>query len=463
MSRSIHTTTRELARLAATSFGGPDRRRPVLARAREELAQKRRIKAAVARERRRVLRGVGPTPMETIPIVATGAGDCVHHPASPDDVRAVLRLLPAGVLDGLSRVELRLGAEVQRQREAADPGGADPDPFVGRLGYECLPGVFTGRVLGTYHPARASIHLNAYVHHPSTPLREVWEILLRLWALGTLVHEVAHHHDHTRRVARGRWMAHGRERVETYAEDRQHAWTQAVVVPYLRRAYPAEVDRVERWVAHHGGVLLPLETLADDPRGTRKGGRVSLNVVCWPMAQLLRSLVGEVIAGRPLAACRVEFARDLHYREMYDAALASLARVLADEPAHAGALTLRADILEHQGRHDDALATARAVVDGHPDLVDAWEVISDALEALGRWDELRAAADRLVALHGAEGDRWRLADAHLTRARACLRAGDHAAAAAELAVVEGRERLLQRQRQRLAELRADLVAAGAPG
>ena len=457
MSRSIHTTRRDLERLEATEFGVPEQREAALGRARERLDHKRRVKAAVGRQRR-ARPTVAPTPIATIPVVVTERGEHVHYPASVEDVRAVMRSLPRGVPDGLARVELRLGAETQREHEMRDPGGCTPDPFVGRLGYEWFPSVYVGRVLGTYSPDTAAIRLNAFVYHAATPLREVWEILLRLRALATLAHEVGHHHDHTMRVARGRWIAHGDERIEMYAEGREHAWVQGVVVPYLRRAYPVEVERVERWVAHHGGVTLSLESLADDPRGTLKGGGVSLNVAVWSMAQALDRLVRDVLAGEPLSACRVHFARELHYREMYDEALASLARVLADEPSHAEALPLRADIFEHQGRYEEALAVAEGVLADDAGYADAWEVAADALEGLGRWAELRVVADRLVELYRCPDDRPWLMQALFQRALACIRSDDHAAAAADLDAIEASSPT-RWQLRRLGRLRAELSAA----
>jgi tetratricopeptide (TPR) repeat protein len=339
------------------------------------------------------------------------------------------------VVDGLTRVELQLGAEYQVDQEQRDPSQADPDPLVGRLGYESFPGVWSGRVLGVYWPGSAVIQLNAFVFEPDAPLREIWEPMLRLQALSTLVHEVGHHFDHTMRVARGRWLAHGHDRVEMYAEDRQQVWLHAAVVPYLRAAYPADVARLEAWIGHHGGVRIPLEVLADDPRATRKDGHFSVNATIWSMQLFMQGLVKLVADGVQLDECRVAFARDLHYREMYYEALQGLNRVLADEPRHVGARTLRADILEHQGHSEEALAIAREVLGDAPDCGDAWEVVTDALESLERWGEMRSAADRLVELYA--DDKWRRFHALDQRARAALALGDVEAASADLARMEG--------------------------
>lgn len=456
MSRSIHATRRHLAELEATEFGGGGRREAALSRARGQLAQKRRIKAAVLQERRRS--GGGVTAAATIPVVLTAAGEHIHHAATPHDVCEVLHRLPPGILDGLGRVELQLGAEYQVDYERRNPSVAEPDPLVGRLGWEGFPGVWSGRILGTYHHRGAVVRINAYVHEDRAPLREVWGILLKLQALSTLVHEVGHHYDHTMRVARGRWLARGEEQVEMYAEDRQHAWVRSAVLPYLRAAYAPEVERLEEWVGHHGGVRLPLEVLAGDPRGTRKGGGIGLNETLWSMHALVESLVGDVAKGTPLQACRVGFARFLHYRDDYEEALRSLAVVLSEEPGRVDALTLRADIYVHQGRDAEALELARGVLARVPEHAEAWEVVADACEALERWEEMHAAASRMVALYATE--RWRRFGALLQRARASVRLGARDEARADLATLE-REFPKRMGGRRVQQLRAELDAADA--
>jgi hypothetical protein len=84
----------------------------------------------------------------------------------------------------------------------------------------------------------------------------MWELLLRLWGLSTFVHEVAHHDDAMRRVARGRWRMAVKKKVEDYADTLQAEWARDVVVPYLERAYPAEVALLNAWMARHGGLAL---------------------------------------------------------------------------------------------------------------------------------------------------------------------------------------------------------------
>jgi hypothetical protein len=88
---------------------GPNSR--TTARAWTELpgCAKRRIKRQVVTERHQFRYDAPPVPVDAIPIRVLDANDWVHHPATPDDIRAVLRLLPVGMVDGLSLIEMRLG------------------------------------------------------------------------------------------------------------------------------------------------------------------------------------------------------------------------------------------------------------------------------------------------------------------------------------------------------------------
>lgn len=71
----------------------------------------------------------------------------------------------------------------------------------------------------------------------------------KLQILSTFVHEVAHHFDHTRRVARGRWLAQEKEKIEHFALHRQYEWTQAC-----------------EWLEVHGTIRFTLGEPIPDPR-----------------------------------------------------------------------------------------------------------------------------------------------------------------------------------------------------
>jgi hypothetical protein len=161
----------------------------------------------------------------------------------------VLQLLPGGSLDGLESVELRTGRRRQdRDLEAsADSCTCRPDPLIGRLGQQVLPGIFAGHTLGVYLPQRARIQLFAYVYDPSLPDREMWELVLRGHMLRTLVHEVAHHYDHARRTGKGRWFA-DEVKAEPYARLRAREWERTYILPYLREGYPEAYQTLAAWL-----------------------------------------------------------------------------------------------------------------------------------------------------------------------------------------------------------------------
>jgi hypothetical protein len=282
-------------------------------------------------------------------------GGFVHFPASTDDVREVLRRLPRGVTDGLARIDLRLGALTQEEK--ADSTDLR-DPHVGRLGAERFPGAWTGWVLGQYGPDTAEIELFACVFDPAHPLRSVWEPLMRLDALSTLAHEVAHHHDHTCRRARGRWRASGHDRVERYAQERQDVWTREIVIPYLRERYSDEIREVERWIERHGGISLPFEELFDDPRVTAWRGTRKAATVFFRMDAALRRLMEDVLAGKPEWEYRLGFATELHYQDRFTEALEMVDAILRERPDDPRLLVERADLLVHLERHAEALALA---------------------------------------------------------------------------------------------------------
>jgi len=450
MSRSIHATRASLARLLA----GEAVRAEAADRERRALHRKREMKHGAATARRP--RERTHTAPETIPVVVAGAGPHAHFPAGEDDVRELLRRLPRGVTDGLARVEMRLGAEAQAALVESDPRGEKVDPLTGRLSYPRFPGVWTGRILGRYRPPAAAIELYAYVWDAARPLPAAWMALLRLEALSVLAHEVAHHHDHTERVARGRWTATDREAVERYAEAMQHRWTHAVVLPYLRERHAAEIVETEGWVARHGGIALPFESLAEDPRITGWGGLVHAERLLWNMREALQNLADEVERGEPEWACRTGFARELYFQSRYDDALAVVGGVLDERPGEPRALLLKGDVFARQGRHSEALEIGRALVGRDPLLDDeAWQLVADACEELGMWAEAEAALAVRLELAEAECRVHRLL---LQRAEIRIRSGDLAGAARDLDAIESDRSYILR---RVEKLRAALRAAAA--
>lgn len=406
MARSHHATLAQLRNATRQDCADPARKAAEVRALRREINQKRAIK----RQRRRetalarqpgveTLKTEGaPVDPETIPIEIEREGDprFVHHSASPEDVRALLRALPPGMADGLTRVVLGLS---KRSIEArTQPGDGEPDPHTGRRGGEVFTGVYCGEILGTYYPRSRHIRLNAHVYDPAAlPLpREIAALYLRLRALTTLGHEIAHHFDEVARVARGRWLANGPNRVERYAEAREYALGREVIAPLLRNRYPAESEALESWIERHGGVRIPLEKLAGDPRTTEKHGRVRLQSNAGEAFENWLSAAPETRSD-PLAS-RLKFAQELHWADEYEPCLRILEGVLAGWPPTLRAWTFKADTLNHLERWEEAETCARTALAMDPACLDAWTELGWAAEGRRQWREALEIAARRLAL-----------------------------------------------------------------
>jgi tetratricopeptide (TPR) repeat protein len=224
--------------------------------------------------------------------------------------------------------------------------------------------------------------------------RSICEFYLRLRALTTFVHEVAHHHDEMRRVRRGRWLADRKENVECYAEKMEYQWTREFVLPYLEQKYPEAANELLNWVERQGGIRLPLEFFAGDNRTTRRDGLMRL---FFSTSGAFESWVGKLAKCPDLAASRLAFAWELHYSDKYDLCLHVLDRVLEDKPALSAALTCKADTLIHLERSDDAFAIAEKVLTVEPINGEAWEIRGDVLELRRDWLALLDNCDRWLA------------------------------------------------------------------
>jgi len=259
----------------------------------------------------------------------------------------------------------------------------------------------------------------------------MWELFLRLLMLKTFVHELAHHEDHMRRVARGRWRADNTGKTELYAEAMAAQWVEQCVVPYLQETYPDAVRDLTFWTKHHGGTTIPLALLAGDWRWNAKGKTVS--VFFGSAREAFLELVRDVQQGRERTSTQLRFAEELHYGENYAEALEIINCVLAEQPANLEALTLQADIFCHKGEYMRAETLARQVVDRGESCVDGWMVLADVYEARQDWTALRAAASKGIT--STDSIDWRATALLKHRARANLELQEYASLASDLEVL----------------------------
>jgi hypothetical protein len=402
VSRSYHTTRRHLKELEHSEYSDEQKKAKAIDEVKKELAIKRLIKEQIKAERQSEEQYPSPTSIDSIPIRIIDSSPYIHYPAGSDDLRELMRRLPASMTDGLRYVELCLGKLSQEEMQTQYPWDKDPlrDPYTGRLSNEHMPGVYNGDCLGIYHGNVAGIQLFGYVYSPDMPYRQILELYLRLKMLMVFVHELGHHFDQTSRVARGRWLADDKEKVEIYAESVAHKWAGEYVVPYLEQKYKIEVDALSTWILEHGGIAVPLAVLAGDPRNTAPKGLIR---VLFDIAMAFESLFEAVLKNEDPIATQIQFAREIHYAEEYELPLAILKTVLEKYPENVEAIILKGEIFVHQEKYDEAIKQAEAALRLKPENVDAIEVQADAYEGLAQWDTVEALANHLMQYHKGKG------------------------------------------------------------
>lgn len=449
MSRSIHETHKQWRELRHAQFSDPKEKRKALRAVAERVLTKRDIKQMVRVERRDSDLSLEPSQTDLIPINILETGVYIHYPAGVTDLRNVMRALPKGVLDGLTRIELRLEADPESRE-------GEPDPLVGRHGCKTLPGVYSADVIGTcFFDGR--ITLSAYVYNSDLPNREVLELYLRLRMLSTFMHEVAHRFDWTARRSRGRWRMDDSQKNELYAEDFEHQWTQTIIVPYLERAYPHQVEALQALVQFYGGVRVELVDLLEHGRSTSKAEHKAFSSF-FSGRQAFKDLLENMASGLSRNETRIDYARALHYAELYDLALEALDGVLLESPTELEALVLKADIKVHQREFVIARRLAEAALREEATHLDALIVLSDALEGLQAWSALRSIALRTCNHDGLLAYQFR--DALLHLAHANLELGNHAAVQENIIELDGLETPRRRTLncRKLAWIKTELAA-----
>lgn len=361
MSRSIHRTRRD----ASIPWSKAHNEH-------HPYATKRKVKAATrayrtGRPRRRTVLVWTHVP---ITVEAPRAG--VVHPMTADEVRSFLGMVP-GMGDGLTEIVLELGAPWQRPTPGTDDA---PDPIAGRLGFERFPGMYEPLSLGLYEIDHARVRLAALVIAPDAPFRAVGETILTMQSLVTLGHELGHHHDFQRRIARGRWTGEGVERSERYAREVERRFIRDVVVPWMTEHREAGLRAVEDFIRTYGGTALAWEDLAVIDYETVPGEPVRLLAPKAAVADLVCDVVDE----KPAWERKMRFAEDLLWIGLYDAAWEALQSAESEaEGSNAQTALLRGEILLAEGRYERAFAQFVDVLGRDPDAPRALWLLGDTL------------------------------------------------------------------------------------
>lgn len=396
MSRSIHTTRRSVAQIRAKVLKAelpPDE----IPRALQRLRRKRLTKKSVREERHRQIPSLPRTTIDSLRVESLSLREPAMHGLDRGDILEILSRLPQAAREGISRIQLSLGKAHQLEICATGRSCAAPDPFFERPGFEFLPGVYSGRVLGVFSPNNGLIRIFAFVvdQARSQLPAEALRLYLKLHSLKTLVHEVAHHHDEAERVARGRWLADRTENAEHYAEGCEHRWTQDVVIPYLESKFPKETSVLRHWVLGHAGILPDLRFFAGDPRRTKRSGR-GRPAACT--AEAFEGWLCLLPNFHTPTEIRLGFARELYSARAYTECLAVVDALLATETEASDALRLRADALVGMNRLDDAWTLAEALLTRNAGDSQAWKTRGHILEKRLAWNDLLANCERWLAL-----------------------------------------------------------------
>ena len=409
MARSIHVTWSDYYQ--ARRKGASEEK---LEEMREQLLTKSRLKRRVKKERQQKVDylDIPPIPTESIPISIVEQGPHILYSASEQDLRAVIDRLPSGVMNGIDKVILSLGPRRQQENIFGEIG-SECDPIFGLPGSRFLPGVWRSPVLGRYITPPPCIQLFATIYEKELPIPEFSEIYLKLLALATFVHEVAHHQDEMMRTAQVRWRSDTIENAEIYAENWQYQWTKEAVIPYLEEVYPQQIQALHHWIKKAIGISIPLIQLAGDPRRTEKGGWL----IFFPIHHAFDELVEDLLKGSPHHEMRIRFADSLHYSDFLDQALEVIELVLAEEPGFVAARALKGDILKHLDRDREAESLMCELVEEDGSCCRAWEVLSDIYSDGFRWSALLKVTEIQLKL---EQEDWKHHSILQCRARALL-------------------------------------------
>jgi len=385
MSRSFHTTRKDVRQAYKKAESGDDSRVQEYQRLQEEYLTKRRTKNHVKEERQHGRSVHGGFSIDTLPIETDVQSEYLYFPASEQDIRALLERMPQGLIDGLDKITLTLGKYEQKSPEEVFYAEPERDPYLGRLGYEVFGNIYRPACLGTYFLNLNEIKLYGYIYDPAIESRALWDLYLRLHMLQTFVHELAHHYDFTNRIARGKWRMDDVDKGEIYAETVAHDWTREYIIPYLQETYSTQCKQFDTWITQNAKVLIDLSLLAGDCRSTTKNNTIRISSL-FKTSCAFEEFVQDILSGNDSVASRVGLARELHYSEEYKISLEILDVVLSENVKNIDALALYGEINEHLGNYSEAIEYAKKALRLDKTDINAHHVMCDSYAGLEQWE-----------------------------------------------------------------------------
>jgi hypothetical protein len=378
MARSIHDTWGVMQRAEQADWSDPDVPRAIKAEMMKNVGRQRAVRESERLLRRqRGAKPHSPVDVDQLPILVDDQAPQVFHAASEEDIRAVLRRLPPGSLDGLRAIRLCID---HTERSVDWPR----DPFTGRRRIEVIPGVTTSSVLGRYHLRDATIELYAYLG--DTGAIGPFAVYFKGRALVTLLHEAGHHFDETFRLGRSRWNVGVEEKHEGWARKSEDNPGLKIISRYLLERYPSECDELLKWIEDHGGAIPGPPDFVIAKCGT---------FLRRPFLALVRS----ALAGHERNVTRVVFARELHRIGGKEFAGKIVRAVLASRPDDPGALAVSACIAQCENRDfETAESLCLRAIACDPSCIQAHEVLVRGYAIQAMWDRAARACEQALAL-----------------------------------------------------------------
>jgi len=385
MSRSIHKTFRHYNHKQRYDYADKELQDSELNDIREALIKKRTIKKQVKARRKALLKdSVYLFKEMPFRIEIKEEGDYIHYPLSEEDVKDVIALLPKGICDGLTSITFRLGNKYMREAYP-DDHDEPSDPFTGRLSNEWISGIFIPPVLGVYHYNSNRIFIHAYVYDEQEIEFRIIKTYLKLKMLNTFLHELAHHDDNMRRIARGRWTGPFSTKAEDYAYAQEKALANEEIISYLTSKYDLEIKELSSWIEHHGGCSISIQKILE-------GGFI------FTADEAIRELIENVSNGLSPSKTKYHFANYLHYGWNYDEALVILHKLVKEDPKNLEAKVLISDIFRHQKAYDQAMTIAQEVLEADSNNEEAIDVLCEAYFAKECWQKLIEATTKALEL-----------------------------------------------------------------
>lgn len=155
---------------------------------------------------------------------------------------------------------------------------------------EILPGIWSSTILGTAFIGKNKINLYGYeIKESSNPFIDQMLFYLKVNAMGTLIHELAHHYDFTLSYARkGRYRNTKELDIEEYAHHVERDFYLNEVCKYIEEKYYCENMKFKKWMVSIG--CLPLELKYFDPGLMRNPDYYILSNLFWGLYEGIDSI-----------------------------------------------------------------------------------------------------------------------------------------------------------------------------